>query len=87
MNILYRKVAIIRMANIGDKQTIAKALKPTLTNRNKESKNRRKSKYTLPPFSFAYNFIDLFAIYNECSFSVAVKPNCDIRYTKLLNLV
>ena len=45
---------MIMMPNIGDKQTNAKALKPTLTNRNIESKNRRKSKDTLPPLSLAY---------------------------------
>ena len=71
----------------GIKQTIANKLKPTEINRAIASKNRRKSSKTLPPFSFAYSFIALFAIYNACWFSVAVKPNCDMRYTKLLNLV
>jgi hypothetical protein len=66
MNILERKAAIIRMTNIGDKQTNAKALKPTLINRYIESKNRRKSNDTLPPCSFAYNLKTLFIIYSEC---------------------
>lgn len=82
-----RKTIIVNRTINGIAQMMAKALKPAWMNWNMASKNRRKSKDTLPPCSCVYVFITLFAIYNECWFSVAVKPNCDIRYTKLLNLV
>ena len=58
---------------------MAKALNPAVTSSYRASKNRRKSNNTLPPFSLAYCLNAVFAIYFACSFSVAVRPNCDKR--------
>ena len=77
---------ITRSAIKGMRHIIAKAEKPAVINSYMASKNRRKSRDTLPPFSLVY-VLSAFAIYLACSFSVAVKPSCEIRYTKLLNFV
>ena len=59
---------------------------PILWNSYRAIKNRRKSIATLPPFSREY--VDIrFVIYLAWLFSTAVRPICEIRYTKLLNLV
>ena len=68
-------------------QIIAKELKPDMKKLYNASKNRRKSNPTLPPCSWAYDFTIPVINYLACEFSTAVRPICDMRYTKLLNLV
>ena len=86
-SILCRKVTITDRIKIGDRHMTAKGAKPAWINWYRASKNRRRSNSTLPPCSFAYVLNAVLAIYLACSFSTAVKPNWDIRYTKLLNFV
>ena len=63
---------------MGMRHMIAKALKPAVINSYIESKNRRKSNNTLPPFRLP-DVAYVFTIYFAWSFSVAVRPSCDNR--------
>ena len=77
----------MKMTRIGMDDKKAKELKPELINANMAEKNRRRSNKTLPPPKLlAYDENEPFIRpYLAWLFSVAVRPNCDNRYTKLLN--
>ena len=69
---------------------MAKALKPAVTSSYMASKKRRKSNKTLPPPILPDIVLNEFVIegyYLAWLFSVAVRPSCDMRYTKLLKRV
>ena len=60
------------------RQIIAKAENPAVINSYIATTKRRRSNETLPPLSLAY-VLNALVIYFPCSFSVAVKPNWEIR--------
>ena len=73
---------------MGIEHIIAKELIPVLINAKMAMKNRRRSNNTRPPPKLlAYGENAPFIRYLAWLFSVAVRPSCDKRYTKLLNAV
>ena len=66
----------------------ANAVIPAVANKYNANRNRRKSAMPLPPtILFVYDENAAFIRYLAWLFSVAVRPSCDKRYTKLLNAV